>query len=300
MGIAAPSSHDRFAGSATTSFATRQVFSASCSIDQALLWFQRYFPTYPRNPKQISEQARGGFLWQDFFLGGVVFEFIEELPERRDFIARFLERHGEGLHHIAFEVDRLDPIVAALKSAGVRIVDEYNLADGTRTAFISPRLAFGALVQLWQPIHYDKPTQPPLDNRGARFDHLAIAVRDLGAALAFFHENFGGEVVQEPVRSETQGNFLLAHIQVGGLVLESLQSSGEGKDDDFVAHYIAKHGEGMHHFTINVAEFEALLVKLNRDGVRVVGKETNYRGGRQFFISPRSAFGTLIQVWGAS
>jgi hypothetical protein len=28
-----------------------------------------------------------------------------------------------------------------------------------------------------------------------------------------------------------------------------------------------------------------------------VGKDTNYRGERQFFISPRSAFGTLIQVW---
>jgi len=32
----------------------------------------------------------------------------------------------------------------------------------------------------------------------------------------------------------------------------------------------------------------------------VVGKETNYRGERQFFISPLSAFGTLVQIWDAS
>jgi hypothetical protein len=53
----------------------------------------------------------------------------------------------------------------------------------------------------------------------------------------------------------------------------------------------------MHHVTINVAEFDRLRMKLPRGGVRVAGKETNYRGERQFFISPRSAFGTLIQIW---
>jgi hypothetical protein len=53
----------------------------------------------------------------------------------------------------------------------------------------------------------------------------------------------------------------------------------------------------MHHFTIDVKDFDGILSKLNRDEVRIVGKETNWRGERQFFISPRSAFGTLIQVW---
>jgi methylmalonyl-CoA/ethylmalonyl-CoA epimerase len=270
---------------------------ATASIANGVAWFQRYFPTHPRNQKQISEQARGGFLWQDFYLGGAAIEFIEELPGRRDFIVKFLERHGEGFHHLSFEVDRLDPIIASLKAGGERIVDEYDLADGTRTAFISPRSAFGILIQFWQPLDYEKPTPRPADDGLVRFDHLAIAVRDLAAALRFFREYFGAEIVQEPVQSETQGNFLLAHVQIERLTLEFLQSRGDGAPDDFVAGFIAKHGEGMHHFTVNVRDFDGLLAKLTRDDVRIVGKETNYRGERQFFISPRSAFGALIQVW---
>jgi hypothetical protein len=53
----------------------------------------------------------------------------------------------------------------------------------------------------------------------------------------------------------------------------------------------------LHHFTIDVKEFVAILDLLKGDGVRIVGKETNWRGERQFFISPQSALGTLIQVW---
>ncbi|MGH7880035.1 MAG: VOC family protein, partial [Candidatus Binataceae bacterium] len=134
---------------------------ATQSIDRGVAWFQRYFATHPRNPKQVSEQARGGFLWQDFYLGGAAVEFIEELPGRQDFIAEFLRRRGEGMHHLSFEVDRLDPIVAACKRRGVRVVDEYDLADGARTAFISPRSAFGVLIQLWQPVDYNRPTPRP-------------------------------------------------------------------------------------------------------------------------------------------
>jgi methylmalonyl-CoA/ethylmalonyl-CoA epimerase len=271
---------------------------ASRSIEQGVEWFQRYFTTHPRSPKQISEQARGGFLWQDFYLGGTAIEFIAELPGVEDFITVFLQKRGEGMHHLSFEVDRIDPIVAAMKARGVRIVDEYDLADGSRTAFLSPRSAFGALIQLWQPVDYEKPIPRPAPDGEVRFDHLAIAVREIPKAIDFFVDNFGAGLVQEPVQSSTQGNFTLAQVEAHGVKLEFLQSSGPGRsEDDFVAKFIETRGEGLHHFTIDVRDFDPVLTKLNADGVRIVGKETNYRGERQFFISPRSAFGTLIQVW---
>lgn len=270
---------------------------ATHSIDRGVGWFQRYFPTVPRSPKQVSEQARGGFLWQDFYLGGTAIEFIEELPDRRDFISAFLERRGEGFHHLSFEVDRLDPIVTALEARGVRIVDAYDLEDGTRTAFISPRAAFGALIQFWQPVNYDQPIPRPAPDGLVRFDHVAIAVRDIRRALDFFQEHFGAQVINEPMLSSTQGNFMLAHVEIAGFKLEFLQSPGRGAPDDFVAQFIERRGEGLHHFTVDVKEFDAIIGKLTRDGVRIVGREINWRGERQFFISPRAAFGTLIQVW---
>ncbi|MGH7934766.1 MAG: VOC family protein, partial [Candidatus Binataceae bacterium] len=91
--------------------------------------------------------------------------------------------------------------------------------------------------------------------------------------------------------------FILGHIDIAGFKLEFLQSPGPGSEDDFVRRFIERHGEGMHHLTIDVRDFDGTLDRLKRDGVRIVGRETNWRGERQFFISPQSAFGTLIQIW---
>lgn len=267
------------------------------SIDRGVAFFTRYFPTVARNAKQISEQAQGGFLWQDFYLGGTPIELIEELPGRQGFITRFLQGHGEGLHHLCFEIDRIDPLTTALKADGVRIVDEHEFPDGQKTCFISPRSAFGVLIQLWQPLDYDHPAARPADDGRARFDHVAIAVRRINPAMEFFRRYFPVEVLNYPVRSQSQGNFVLAHLEAAGTKLEFLQSPGPNTDDDFVAGFIARYGEGMHHLTIDVKDFDGTLERLRADGHRIVGRETNWRGERQFFISPQSAMGTLIQVW---
>jgi methylmalonyl-CoA/ethylmalonyl-CoA epimerase len=270
---------------------------AVASIDRGVGFFTRYFPTQPRNDKQTSEQAQGGFLWQDFYLGGVPLEFIEELPGREGFIAQFIRRHGEGLHHICYEVDRIDPMIAALKAGGVRVVDEHDFPDGQKTCFISPRSAFGVLIQLWQPLDYSRPAPRPPDDGLARFDHVAIAVRNINPAMEFFRRYFPVEVVNYPVRSTSQGNFVLAHIDVAGFKLEFLQSPGPNTEDDFVRGFIDRYGQGMHHVTIDVKDFDGVLERLRADGHRIVGRESNWRGERQFFISPQSAMGTLVQVW---
>jgi methylmalonyl-CoA/ethylmalonyl-CoA epimerase len=270
---------------------------AVASIDRGVEFFKRYFPTQPRNDKQISEQAQGGFLWQDFYLGGVPVEFIEELPGHDGFIAQFLRRHGEGLHHICYEVDRIDPMIAALTAGGVRLVDEHTFPDGQKTSFISPRSAFGVLIQLWQPLDYDHPAPRPPDDGLARFDHVAIAVRHINPAMEFFRRYFPAEVVNYPIRSSSQGNFVLAHIDAAGFKIEFLQSPGPNVEDDFVSRFIQRYGPGMHHVTIDVKDFDGVLERLRADGQRIVGRESNWRGERQFFISPKSSMGTLVQVW---
>ena len=49
------------------------------SIDRAVEFFSRYFPMEERNPKTRDDQVSGAFYWQDFWLGGFVVEFIEEV-----------------------------------------------------------------------------------------------------------------------------------------------------------------------------------------------------------------------------
>jgi methylmalonyl-CoA/ethylmalonyl-CoA epimerase len=68
-------------------------------------------------------------------------------------ISKFIGKRGEGIHHMAFEVDDIHAELARLKEAGVRLIDaEPRLgADNYLIAFIHPKSAGGVLVELCQP-----------------------------------------------------------------------------------------------------------------------------------------------------
>lgn len=68
-------------------------------------------------------------------------------------ISKFIEKRGEGIHHMAFEVDDIHAELARLKEAGIRLIDEEPRmgADDFLVAFIHPKSAGGVLVELCQP-----------------------------------------------------------------------------------------------------------------------------------------------------
>lgn len=83
--------------------------------------------------------------------GGACIELLQ--PDAGDnTVARFLERRGPGMHHVAFEVDDLASLMARLAAAGVRLIDEQPRAGahGTRVAFVHPQSTGGVLVELVQ------------------------------------------------------------------------------------------------------------------------------------------------------
>jgi len=67
-------------------------------------------------------------------------------------IARFLEKNGPGIHHIAYQVDDIEAAIARLKSSGARMIDEQprNGAHGTKIAFVHPKSSNGVLTELCQ------------------------------------------------------------------------------------------------------------------------------------------------------
>ena len=101
------------------------------SIDRAYEFFAKYFPIKLRGAKSLDEQVSGSFYWQDFHLGGFVVELIEDPPGKPGFVTKFIERHGEGMHHLSIETDGLDKLVANLKAGGVRVVDEQKYDSGS-------------------------------------------------------------------------------------------------------------------------------------------------------------------------
>jgi len=65
-------------------------------------------------------------------------------------VAKFIAARGEGIQHIAFRVDNLEEMLAALKKAGVRLIDEKPRfgAGGAKIAFLHPKETFGTLIEL--------------------------------------------------------------------------------------------------------------------------------------------------------
>ena len=68
-------------------------------------------------------------------------------------IKKYLDKNGEGIHHIAFEVDDIYQAVAELKEKGVKLIDETPRlgAHGMTIAFMHPKGTHGILMELCQP-----------------------------------------------------------------------------------------------------------------------------------------------------
>lgn len=66
-------------------------------------------------------------------------------------VAKFIAEKGGGLHHLCFEVDDIDAMLADLKEKGVRLINETALdLPGRRMAFVHPKSTGGVLVELYQ------------------------------------------------------------------------------------------------------------------------------------------------------
>ena len=96
--------------------------------------------------EEVAEQRlRTAFLP----VGGTEIELLE--PTSADSsVARFIEKHGEGLHHIAIRVDDIEATLAELKAKGIQLIDETprNGAGGARIAFVHPKATHGVLLEL--------------------------------------------------------------------------------------------------------------------------------------------------------
>lgn len=81
-------------------------------------------------------------------VGGSKLELVEALTAQGG-VAKFLEKRGEGIHHICFEVDDIEAALQDLAAQGIRLIDEQPRqgAHG-RIAFLHPKSAHGVLIEL--------------------------------------------------------------------------------------------------------------------------------------------------------
>jgi len=124
-------------------------------------------------------------------------------------------------------------------------------------------------------------------------DHVAIAVNDLEAAIAYYRDTFGAEVDhREVVESDGVEEALL---KVADSYVQLLTPT---RDDSPVAKYLERRGEGLHHIGYRVGDCAAALDAVKAQGGRVIDEapRPGSRGTTVAFVHPKTAFGTLIEL----
>jgi methylmalonyl-CoA/ethylmalonyl-CoA epimerase len=95
--------------------------------------------------EEMVDKLKTGFVP----IGQTNMELVQD-TEAAGVISRHIEKRGEGIQHIAFEVENIDEALKELKAKGVRLIDEAARpgAHGSRVAFIHPKATNGVLTEL--------------------------------------------------------------------------------------------------------------------------------------------------------
>jgi methylmalonyl-CoA/ethylmalonyl-CoA epimerase len=132
-----------------------------------------------------------------------------------------------------------------------------------------------------------------MDPMLTEIDHVAIAVNDLEAAIAWYQDVLGATVDhRERVDSDGVEEALL---KVADSYIQLLTPT---RDDSPVAKYLANKGEGLHHVGYRVADCAVALQSVKNAGGRVIDEapRPGSRGTTVAFVHPKTSFGTLIEL----
>ncbi|MEJ5347123.1 MAG: methylmalonyl-CoA epimerase [Desulfosoma sp.] len=116
------------------------------SIDEAQKLYHQLLGLPDHGRETVEEQK----VTTAFFpVGDTEVELLESTAPDGP-VAKFIEKKGEGVHHIAFRVDNIEAALEELKAQGVQLIDQTPRkgAGGARIAFLHPKSTYGVLVEL--------------------------------------------------------------------------------------------------------------------------------------------------------
>jgi methylmalonyl-CoA/ethylmalonyl-CoA epimerase len=120
------------------------------SLEQSDLLFERLLNSSPYKHEVVAEQ---GVITSFFRAGEAKVELLQSIKEGSP-IHTFIERRGEGMHHVAFEVPDIRAEMDRLKAEGFQLLQDEPTrgADNKWVCFIHPKSANGVLIELCQSI----------------------------------------------------------------------------------------------------------------------------------------------------
>jgi methylmalonyl-CoA/ethylmalonyl-CoA epimerase len=126
---------------------------AVADLDEAIEWYARIFGMHVRHEEVNDEMGvREAMLQVGDDASGAQIQLLAPLHSDTT-IGRFLDRFGPGIQQVAYRVENIDVVVAALQERGIRLLYEAPRRGtaGARVNFIHPKDAGGVLVELIEP-----------------------------------------------------------------------------------------------------------------------------------------------------
>jgi methylmalonyl-CoA/ethylmalonyl-CoA epimerase len=181
-------------------------------------------------------------------------------------VARFLERRGEGLHHLCLETPDVGAVLAQAKAADLPLIDQC-LRPGMAgmIAFLHPKASRGILVEFAQPL--EPPAHPDPRAAGIRAVGLGTVyavVKNLAEVATTYARNFHGSAgtIQDiPLFGAKQ-----VTISVGSSRI-TLLSPADGKSP--VGCFLAERGEGLFGVCLRVMDLETAFLHLETKGISI-------------------------------
>jgi methylmalonyl-CoA/ethylmalonyl-CoA epimerase len=120
------------------------------SLETSNLLFEKLFGNPPYKEEEVASEA----VKTSFFLNGPNKIELLEATNSESPIAKFIEKKGEGIHHIAFDVENIVDEIERLKKEGFIVLNEIPKkgADNKLVAFLHPKGTNGVLIELCQEI----------------------------------------------------------------------------------------------------------------------------------------------------
>ena len=128
-----------------------------------------------------------------------------------------------------------------------------------------------------------------------RIDHIAIIVRNLEAALLFYRDTLGitpGEIKDVPTEQVR-----IAFLPLGGPDGSEIELIEPITTGSSLARFLEKHGEGLHHICLEVANIDAALAEMQEKGAAVLDDQPRIAAeGRAIFLHPKGTHGVLLEL----
>jgi methylmalonyl-CoA epimerase len=124
-------------------------------------------------------------------------------------------------------------------------------------------------------------------------DHIAVAVKDLDDAIERFVRVLGAELIAKK-EIQLAGSWMsVAYLKLGDTIIGLDQAAGP---EGFVAKFIERRGEGLHHLGLEVDDLDAFKEQLQQRGVRIPHEEEPGGVRREILLSPKDLCGVVCQV----